>query len=271
LYDRHLDERSLSIVVPAFDEERRIAALLETVVERGDEWAAAAGMTLCEVIVVDDGSRDATPALLRSFDGLDGRLRVITFEQNRGKGAAVRAGMLAASGARALLTDVDLSTPLDDMVALAAELDAGADIAIGSRALPGSRVLVHQPAYREFMGKGFNVLLRLLTGLPIRDSQCGFKLFRLASTRLLFERQRVDGFAFDAEICVLAHRLGLQLVEVPVRWENDSRTHVHLVRSSCRMALDLVRIARIARRIAPGATGQSLHVGIYSAPTDAPE
>jgi dolichyl-phosphate beta-glucosyltransferase len=261
LYDRYLDERSLSIVVPAFDEERRIGALLETVAGRGDEHVAAAGMTLREVIVVDDGSRDATPDLLRGFDGLEGRLRIITLPQNRGKGAAVRAGMLAASGGRALLTDVDLSTPLDEITVLAAAVNAGADVAIGSRALPESQVLVHQPPYREFMGKGFNVLLRALTGLPIRDSQCGFKLFQLASTRFLFERQRIDGFAFDAEICVLAHRLGLRLVEVPVRWENDARTHVHLFRASSRMALDLVRIAWIARRAPRSSAAEGLEVG----------
>jgi dolichyl-phosphate beta-glucosyltransferase len=146
-----------------------------------------------------------------------------------------------------LVTDVDLSTPLTDLAALAAVVAAGADVAIGSRALPASNVLVHQPAYRELMGKGFNVLLRLLTGLRIRDSQCGFKLFRLETTRVLFEQQRVNGFAFDAELCVLARRHGLRLDEVPVTWSNDSRTHVTIVRASSRMALDLLRIACIAR------------------------
>jgi hypothetical protein len=155
--------------------------------------------------------------------------------------------MLAATGEVALLTDVDLSTPLADLSRLAAVLDDGADIALGSRALPLSEVLRHQPRHRELLGKTFNVLLRALTGLPFRDTQCGFKLFRLDRARTVFERQRIDGFAFDAEVCVLARDLDLDVREVPVRWVNDPGTHVHLVRSSTRMALDLLRVAWLAR------------------------
>lgn len=241
--------------MPAYNEEARILALLEAVAGEGDRVATAAGMRLHELIVVDDGSRDATPHLLAAHERLGERLRVITLAHNRGKGAAVRVGMLEAEGDRALLTDVDLSTPLDDVLTLAAALDEGADVALGSRALPESQVLVRQPAYRELMGKGFNALLRLGTGLTIHDTQCGFKLFDLERARTLFELQRVDGFAFDAEICVLAHRHGLRVVELPVRWTNDRRTHVALIRSSARMALDLLRIARLARRpvVAPAA------------------
>jgi dolichyl-phosphate beta-glucosyltransferase len=145
------------------------------------------------------------------------------------------------------VTDADMSTPLEEIVSLAAALDSGYDLAIGSRALPNSQVLVHQPVVRELMGKGFNLLLRLATGIPWRDTQCGFKLFRLATTRRLFEAQQIEGFAFDAEICVRAWRIGLRLTEVPVRWSNDPETHVRLARSSLRMALDLLRIAAIAR------------------------
>jgi glycosyltransferase involved in cell wall biosynthesis len=244
--------------VPAFDEERRIGALLDAVTTRGDEAAAAAGVELRELIVVDDGSRDATPDLLRAHGSLGGRLRLVTLPHNRGKGAAARAGMLAATGAWGLITDVDLSTPLDDLAVLASALDDGADVAVGSRALAASDVLVHQPIYRELMGKTFNVLLRALTGLPIRDTQCGFKLFRLDRARVLFELQRVDGFAFDAELCVLARQLGLRVDEVPVRWRNDPRTHVHLLRSSGRMAFDLLRVAWIARRGLRDPAGESV-------------
>jgi dolichyl-phosphate beta-glucosyltransferase len=239
--------RTLAIVVPAYNEERRLGALIEALERDADRVAAAAGFHLEEVIVVDDGSTDRTAAILNGYGGLDGRLRVVRFARNEGKGAAVREGALGANAEFALVTDVDLSTPLDDLTALAAANGEG-DAAIGSRALRSSCVLVRQPAYRELMGKAFNLGLRLLTRLPYRDTQCGFKLFRLETTRVLFERQRVRGFAYDAEICVLARQHGLRVVEVPVSWSNHPETHVKLVASSARMGLDLLRIAWLARR-----------------------
>jgi glycosyltransferase involved in cell wall biosynthesis len=243
--------RPLSVVVPAYNEARRLPALLDLLRAEGDRLAAASGFDLAEVIVVDDGSADATASVVAEHDSLGERLRLIRLGRNRGKGAAVRAGVLAATGEFALVTDADMSTPLEELALLARELHRGHDLAIGSRSVPGSRVEVHQPLYRELMGKGFNVLLRLATGLPWRDTQCGFKLFRLETARALFELQRVEGFAFDAELCVNARRLGLRLAEVPVRWINHPDTRVALVRSSLRMALDLVRIARLARRPVP--------------------
>jgi hypothetical protein len=149
------------------------------------------------------------------------------------------------------MTDVDLSTPLEELGRLAAAVARGADIAIGSRALADSLVLVHQPLYRELMGKTFNLLLRTLMGIPWRDTQCGFKLFRVETTRRLFEVQRVEGFAFDAEVLVNAHRLGLVTEEIPVRWIDDPETHVRLVTGSLQMALDAFRIAYRARRPLP--------------------
>lgn len=222
--------------------------LLSTLDTEGDAVFARARLRLAEVIVVDDGSVDRTAELVESYPGLYGRLRLIRLARNSGKGAAVRAGVLAAAGSYALVTDADMSTPLDELVPLAAELERGSDLAMGSRALPASRVLVHQPWHRETMGKAFNLLLRLATALPWRDTQCGFKLFRLASTRVLFERQRIAGFAYDAELCVNARRLGLAVAEVPVRWIDNRDTRVRLVRSSLQMAFDLVRIARLARK-----------------------
>jgi dolichyl-phosphate beta-glucosyltransferase len=239
--------RTLAIVVPAFNEERRLGALFDALERDADRVADAARFRLEEVIVVDDGSTDATGRLLAEYD-LGGRLRIVRLTRNEGKGAAVREGMHRAQADFALVTDVDLSTPLDDLATLAAAHAEGADVAIGSRALDSSRVLVRQPAYREAMGKAFNLALRILTGLPHRDTQCGFKLFRLETARTLFDQQRVRGFAYDAEICVLARQRGLRVVEVPVRWTNHPDTRVKLFTSSSQMGIDLLRIAWLARR-----------------------
>ena len=247
------EHTTLSIVVPAYNEARRLSSLEALLDGEADRAAEAAGLSLAEVIVVDDGSTDESPQLLDQRAALDPRLRVIHFDANRGKGAAVREGALAATSEFVLVTDIDLSTPLADVAPLAAALRAGNDVAIGSRSLPGSRVLVHQPPHRELMGKCFNFLLRVLTGLPFRDTQCGFKLFSSRSASLLFGLQQVDGFAFDAELCVNASRLGLRVAEVPVTWVDNLDTKVTLVGSSSRMAADLLRIALLARRPLPAA------------------
>jgi dolichyl-phosphate beta-glucosyltransferase len=243
---------SLCIVVPVFNEEHRLPALLEALHREADEIAARAGLVLVEVIAVDDGSTDGTTELLVRADDLGGRFTFERFPENRGKGAAVRAGMLRATADVALMTDVDLSTPLDELVRLAAELGEGADVCIASRALRESEIVVRQPRHRELMGKAFNVIVRALTRVPWKDTQCGFKLFRLSTSRRLFELQRVDGFAFDMELLVLARRLGLQVAEVPVRWIDNPDTRVGLLTSSTRMALDALGIAlRARRRLAP--------------------
>ena len=240
---------TLSIVVPVFNEERRLPALLDRLDAEADATLAAANLELLEVIVVDDGSDDTTAAILEASTHLPGRLRSIRLRAHRGKGAAVRSGAQAAKGDRILMTDVDLSTPLGEVEALSAELDRGVDFAMGSRSLPASDVVVHQPAHRELAGKTFNLLFRLATGLAWRDTQCGFKLFERSTTRELFELQRIEGFAYDAELCVNADRLGLRVSEVPVRWVNNEDTRVTLFGSSLQMALDLARIAWRARRL----------------------
>jgi dolichyl-phosphate beta-glucosyltransferase len=242
---------TLSIIVPAYNEARRLPILFASLEDEADRHAAAAGFRVVEVIVVDDGSTDETPELLKPAKDAYPRLRLIRFERNRGKGAAVRAGVLSAGASHALVTDVDLSTPFSELSRLAEALRSGNDVAVGSRGLPSSRILVHQPPHRELMGKCFNVLLRLFTGLPYRDTQCGFKLFRLDRARILFEVQKVDGFAFDAELCVNGIRLGLGFVEVPVTWLDNRETRVRLFTSSARMALDLLAIAWRAHRPLP--------------------
>jgi dolichyl-phosphate beta-glucosyltransferase len=239
---------TLSIVIPVFNEERRLRKLLDGLQADAERIASSLDLELLEVIVVEDGSTDRTAELLAEFDGLAERFRVIRFPRNRGKGAAVRDGMLAARGELALMTDADLSTPLGELGLLLEPVRQGADLAIGSRALDRTKVLVHQPIYRELMGRAFNRLLRRITKLPYRDTQCGFKLFRLDTGIRLFELQRVAGFAFDAELLVNARRLGLAVKEIPVRWIDDPDTHVSLVRSSAQMALDTLRIAYRSHR-----------------------
>jgi len=243
-----IPDGTLAIVVPVYNEERRLPRLLDSLDVEAARVLAPMRLRLKEVIVVDDASTDATAAILDQHRARKQHLHVVRLTTNRGKGAAVRAGFFAASSEFVLVMDVDLSTPLDNITPLFSELQRGVDIAMGSRALPGSAVLVHQPFYREFMGKTFNVIFRLLTGLPWHDTQCGFKLFRRETTLQLFELQRVEGFAYDAELCVHAARLGLRVSEVPVTWRNDPDTHVKLVGSSLRMAFDLVVIAWRTRR-----------------------
>lgn len=239
---------TLTIVVPAFNEARRLPLLLQALAAEGTAAVDAAGLEFVELVVVDDGSTDETPAILAGTHNLAEVTKVITLPANCGKGAAVRAGALVARGEWILMTDVDLSTPLSEVVSLSEALERGADLAIGSRSIEGSDVARPQPRHRELMGKTFNLLLRLSTGIQWRDTQCGFKLFRTGTTRPLFELQRVRGFAFDAELCVNARRLGLVVVEIPVRWYDNRDTRVHLVGSSTQMLLDLARIAWNAHR-----------------------
>lgn len=243
-----MSDRRLTLVVPARDEEARLGALLERLAD-AHAVVSACGFELSEVIVVDDSSTDRTAELVRAHESRVAGLRLVAARGGAGKGAAVRTGMLAATTPWALLTDVDLATPLEDLDRLAAAAARGADVALGSRGLRDSEIAVHQPFYRERAGKAFNLLVRLLTGLPYADTQCGFKLYRLAAVRTVFERQRTNGFAFDVENLLEARRLGLRVEEVPVRWANDAHTKVRFVRASAAMALDLVRVAIRFRRL----------------------
>ena len=167
-------------------------------------------------------------------------MRVLRNEPNRGKGYSVRRGVLEARGKLVLFTDADLSAPIEEANKLIAAAESGnADAVVGSRALDRRLIGVRQPRFREFSGRFFNVLVRAFTGLKLRDTQCGFKLFRRASTRRAFELQRVERFGFDPELLFLIRRLGGKVLEVPVRWNDNTATKVHLLRDSMRMFLDL--------------------------------
>ena len=229
----------LSVVIPAYQEAARLGATLERVLaylEGRDE--------AFEVVVVDDGSRDATAEIAARYAPRG--VAVQRLETNRGKGAALRAGVARTRGRRVLLTDADLSTPIEDLPRLEARLGE-ADLVLGSRAVAGSEITRRQPLYRELMGKVFNRLIRLAGVRGLADTQCGFKLLEGDAARRLFSEMTVDRFAYDVELVWLARRRGLEVREVGVRWENSPDSRVHPVRDSLRMLWDLVRL-RLRRR-----------------------
>jgi len=233
---------SVSIVIPAYNEQGDVADALERILE-----FAAASPGIGEIIVVDDGSTDDTAAIVEATRQrlMDSpvALRLVRHPRNLGKGVAVRNGILAATGDLVLFTDADLSAPITEAPRLLDPVRRGeCDIAIGSRALDRRLIGVRQGFFRESAGRIFNVLVRVLTRLPIRDTQCGFKVFRRQPALPVFQAQRIGGFAFDVEVLYLAQRRGLRIREVPVRWNHVSHTKVHLVRDSLRMFLDVLRI-----------------------------
>jgi dolichyl-phosphate beta-glucosyltransferase len=214
--------RSISIIIPAYNEEKRLPATLEKV----RAYLAAGDWEFSEIVVVNDGSHDATADIARSAGA-----RVLENPGNRGKGYTVRHGMLEARGDWALLTDADLSTPIEELEKLwRAVQNEHSQAAIGSRALDRSLIGVHQPAFREFMGRVFNLCMGMITGLRFHDTQCGFKLFQTAAAREIFGRQRLEGFGFDVEVLFIAGRLGYRVLEIPVRWNDVAGTTVSLRR-----------------------------------------
>ena len=229
---------SLSIVIPAYNEEKRLPATLDRVLA----FLAARPWTFSEVIVVDDGSRDGTGAQVESYSATRRPIRLLRNPGNRGKGYSVRHGMTEARGDWTLFSDADLSTPIEEFDKLLdAARDAGAEVAIGSRALDRSLISVRQPVVRECSGRFFNVVMRAATGLPFRDTQCGFKLFAGPARREIFRRQRLDGFGFDVEALFIARRLGFPVVEVPVRWADVEGTKVSALRGLDAFA-DIARV-----------------------------
>jgi glycosyltransferase involved in cell wall biosynthesis len=233
----------LSVVIPAYNEERRLGDSLAKIVSYLDGGGIDA-----EVLVVDDGSIDATVRVAQ--DALRSRAaKVLSNPENRGKGYSVRRGVLAASGRWVLLTDADLSTPIEEHGKLAgAARDHDLDVVIGSRALRESRIEVKQHAVRQAMGKTFNRCIRRMTGLPFHDTQCGFKLMDRERTRPLFERMIVDRFAFDVELLYLCVRFGLAVREVPIVWRNAEGSKVSMIADPLNMLWDVARVRWRFRR-----------------------
>jgi len=229
-------ELALSIVIPAYNEAERISPTLDRVLEWLDEDGRSA-----EVVVVDDGSTDDTCGVVSSRAKSDSRLRLVENGANRGKGYSVAHGVREARGSWILFSDADLSTPVEELV----KLEAGrgdAPISIGSRALPDSDLKKRQPFYREMMGRSFNLLVQTLVFPGIKDTQCGFKLFRADVAKELFELRTIDGFAFDVEVLFLARKHGHAVMEIPVVWINDEASRVDPIRHSLKMFADIMKV-----------------------------
>jgi dolichyl-phosphate beta-glucosyltransferase len=233
----------LSVIVPAFNEAQRLPATLVRVREyldgRAEEY---------EVLVVDDGSVDDTAAIAEAAAQSWPRMRVLRLPTNTGKGAAVRAGMLAATGEHRVFSDADLSTPIEELPKLRARLGGACHVAIASRALPESRVEVHQPGRREMMGRVYNRLLRVFALPGLKDTQCGFKAFTATAAVACFTPLQTLRFGFDAEVLLRARRCGWTIAEVPVRWQHREDSRVSPFRDSARVLYDMLRLRITVRR-----------------------
>jgi len=242
-----LGQPELSVVIPAYNEAEGIQAALDQVTAYFRSRAIAG-----EIVVVDDGSTDGT-ARLAGQTSVPVAVRVLVNEQNRGKGYSVRRGILSARGRYVGFTDADMATPIDQLDKVRQEFESGAEVVIGSRALPESDIAKHQPWWREWAGKLFGSFVRivLLPGIP--DSQCGFKFFTATAAQAIFTKQRLAGWAFDVELLYIARRLGYNIVQVPVRWIDDPHSRVRMLREGPRVVSDVLRIRWIHRDLQPSA------------------
>jgi dolichyl-phosphate beta-glucosyltransferase len=227
----------LSMVIPAYNEARRLPPTLARLRDYLE-----AGPDTYEVLVVDDGSTDDTVSVAQAVAREWPQLEVLTLPQNQGKGAAVREGMLHARGALRAFSDADLSTPIEELPRLRSHLGGACHVAIASRDAPGSDIQVHQPRWREFMGRTYNRILRLLVLPGIRDTQCGFKLFTSEAAEACFAPLETFRFGFDAEVLVRAHRRGWEIAEVPVQWRHVEESRVGGIGDALRMLYDLVML-----------------------------
>ena len=226
-----------SVIIPAYNESARLGATLDRVLRHVSEqhWDA-------EVIVVNDGSRDDTAEMVLARARTHPALRLVENPGNRGKGYSVRNGMLKAQGEIRLFTDADLSSPIEEANKLFSAIEAGADVAIGSRWLQPDTQAQRQSVLRQFYGRTFNLILRLLLGLRFKDTQCGFKAFSRSSAQKLFSMQTIEGWGFDAELLFLADRSALNVKEVPVVWSDAEGTRIHPLRDGLHMMAEVLTI-----------------------------
>lgn len=231
----------LSIVIPAYNEEKRLANTLTSI----NSYLTSQRYDF-EVIVVDDGSKDKTKQVaLEHVLYRNGKLKLIENGVNRGKGYSVKRGILEARGENILFTDSDLSTPIEEIRKLLSFLNSGYDIVIGSRAVFGADIKIHQPFYRECMGKIFNFLVQFFVLKGIRDTQCGFKLFKAAVVKDIAKELKIDGFAFDVEMLYLAQKKCYKSKEVPIIWNNSFESKVNASRHSFDMFKAILTIKKL--------------------------
>jgi dolichyl-phosphate beta-glucosyltransferase len=226
-----------SIVIPAYNESARLGATLEKVLAyvHAQGWDA-------EVIVVNDGSRDNTADIVRAFAAKDPALRLVENPGNHGKGYSVRNGMLHTRGRIVLFSDADLSSPIEEAPKLFQALDAGADIAIGSRWLRAETQTQRQPLHRQIFGRIFNLVLRLTLGLQFKDTQCGFKAFKQPAVQAIFPLQKIERWGFDPEILFLAKKLKFKTQEVSVAWGHSGGTRINPLVDGSRMVMEMLRV-----------------------------
>jgi len=233
----------LAVVIPAYNEDQRILPTLERV----RDYLTAQDYTW-SVTLVSDGSKDRTVAIAQEFAAQNAGFHVIDYQPNRGKGYAVRRGMLEVDGDRILFSDADLAAPIEEVEKLLEHMEAGADVAIGSRPLKESNLEIRQPLYREYLGRAFNFAVQTLAIRGIKDTQCGFKLFTQKAARDIFSRCKLDGFSFDFEALMVARDLGYRIDEVPIRWRHQEGSKVVLMRDGPRMLRDLVKLRLKGKR-----------------------
>ncbi len=232
-----MKECFLSVIIPAYNEEKRLLPTLSKI------YAYLSTKDFpYEIIVVDDGSTDNTLPMIKNFASSNKHIVILINEQNSGKGFSVRKGMLSARGEYAFFTDADLSTPIEEIEKCLPYLINGYDVVIGSRSMPGSDILVHQPWYREKMGKIFNFMVNMVLLKGIIDTQCGFKGFKREAVKTVFSRCKIDGFSFDVEALYLSRKYNFKIKEIPIRWENSTLSKVSPIKHSLQMFKDLIGI-----------------------------
>ncbi len=229
--------KSISIVIPAYNEAERIGPTIETI----QDYFSKKNQSF-DILVVNDGSRDNTGNIVvnRAKERRD--VTLLESSVNQGKGASVKRGIIQAASDLILLTDADLSTPIEEFEKLVPWIQNGYDIVIGSRGMKKSEIVLKQPWHRRIMGKVFNLLVRILILNDFTDTQCGFKLFSRQAAKRIFRASRIDGFAFDVEVLFIAKKMGYKTMEVPVKWIDSPHSKINPLRDPVKMLLDLLRI-----------------------------